>query len=201
MSIRTFNGNWIISGDGIATSDDCCCSSSCIGARVVFEGGPGNFFTIPAVANIAGVINAQVPIAVTQATGPFDGVVGWLNAIGNPDVQALAYDINGPPANANGERQLNVRFNRFTLTGTCEACGVLIVPTSDSFGAGLYPSQGLGFNAGIPDAGIIRAGVLHGLTDITCDIPGCEEEAIGQVSIEATSGGLYRIIIDIVALP
>lgn len=29
MSIRTFDGNWIIAGDGIATSDDCCCDSSC----------------------------------------------------------------------------------------------------------------------------------------------------------------------------
>lgn len=25
MSIRTFNGQWLLAGDGIATSDDCCC--------------------------------------------------------------------------------------------------------------------------------------------------------------------------------
>lgn len=27
MSIRTFNGQWLIAGAGVATADDCCCDS------------------------------------------------------------------------------------------------------------------------------------------------------------------------------
>jgi hypothetical protein len=27
VSIRTFDGQWLLAGDGIATSDDCCCPS------------------------------------------------------------------------------------------------------------------------------------------------------------------------------
>jgi hypothetical protein len=29
VSIRTFDGQWLLAGDGIATSDDCCCGDGC----------------------------------------------------------------------------------------------------------------------------------------------------------------------------
>lgn len=28
MSIRTFNGQWLIAGSGVATADDCCCDNT-----------------------------------------------------------------------------------------------------------------------------------------------------------------------------
>lgn len=190
---------------GVMLGSGCCCNkcSGCGAGGVVFTAAAGTNFTIPQNANqqIDG-INAGVQITTTGGTGIFTGVTGWSNANGQ-NSQPFSVDVNGPQANANGERELDVRFNRFTLLGSCAACGALIVPTSDSFGGGLYPAEGLGLNAGVNNAGIVRAGSIYGLPEITAEVPGCEEDEtyIATIGIEASSGNLYTITIDAAPLP
>lgn len=188
---------------GYMLGSGCCCSpcSECAGSQIIFTAAAGTQFTIPTVANQALTINAGVAIATNGGTGAFQGATGWTNALGIDDVQSFAVNVNGPGVAVGGDRDLDVRFNRFTLVGTCNACGVVIIPTSDSFGGGAYPSDGVGGNAGNVNAGTVRAGDVYALPEITFDIPGCDDEAIGQLSIEAISGGAYTITLQATALP
>lgn len=182
---------------GFMLGSGCCCKkcSACAAGSIVFTYNNGGAFTIPSQGNVE-IDLYFLSITNTGGTGVFSGVTGWEDENGDADTQALWLNVNGPASQF--ERDLEVRFNRFTLVGTCTACGQLITPSSDDFGGNTYPSAGRGFIG----PSFVRAGVDYGLPDITFDVPGCEDQAfVGSVSIEANSGGGYTIRLQAGPLP
>lgn len=167
-------------------------------AKVVFTAPASTLFTVPNATAGTGAVNAGVSISTTGGTGGFTGVTGWTNASGASNVQTAAWRAPSTGTTSpGGSRTVDLRFNQFTLAGTCALCGSLIVPSSNGFNlGGVYPASGIALNTGSNNASTIRGGALYGQPAITFAVPGSSTP--GSLSFEAISGGAYTITLETV---
>lgn len=166
-------------------------------ARIVFTAPSSQAFTASNTTTGQGNLNAGVQISTTGGTGVFNGATGWTAASGASNIQPMAWRIpaTSPSTSVGGSRIADVRFNQFTLTGTCSICGQLLVPSSNGFNlGGIYPAQATIGNTGVTNGATIRAGALYGGPAITFAIPNSGQT--GSVSFESISGGGYTITLD-----
>lgn len=188
--------------------------------------GPGTqFFALPNQPIPEQTEEVDVPIGISMATSLFAGATGWLNASSLPDQQPFSFrDLVANPNPVS--RQIDYRFNQFSLVGNCCACGVVIEPKSNGFGqGGVFPSKGL---YAYGPVGHITAGTLFGqeaneaklyiepedceatLSILEVDgLPAANESCCCEpkteytlsISFEALSGSLYTITIDAEDVP
>lgn len=166
-------------------------------ARIVFTAATNPAITVPNASTGQGGANGLAQLSTTGGTNIFAGATGWVNASGGSNIQSFSWRVptTSPTTTVGGSRPVDIRFNQFTLAGTCAICGQLLVPSSNGFNlGGVFPGSGTASNTGVPNGATIRAGSLYGGAPITFAIPGAAE--LGNISFESISGGAYTITIE-----
>lgn len=159
--------------------------------RIVFSAATGTPFAVAQTGTSGNQpVNSAVPIALSSASGLFAGIANWANSA-NAASQAFSFNVAGTSNAINGERDVYVRFNNFSLTGSGVAAG-LYLTTSNGLGVtpAVWPSLARSYASGYE----IRAGSLYGLQAITAPFPGLAERT-ANISFRAVSGGAYTITI------
>lgn len=166
-------------------------------ARIVFTAATNPAITVPNASAGQGGVNGQAQLSTAGGTGVFAGASGWVNANGISNIQSFSWRTTAttPTTTVGGSRPVDIRFNQFTLSGTCAICGQLLVTSANGFNlGGVFPGSGTASNTGVTNGATIRAGSLYGGAPITFAIPGSSQ--LGNVSFETISGGAYTITLD-----
>jgi hypothetical protein len=166
-------------------------------ARIVFTAPSSQAFTVSNNTTGQGSVNITTPLSTTGGTNWFSGATGLTDAFGRVDSQAFSWRTvaSTPTTTVGGSRPVEIRFNQFTLNGTCSICGQVLVPSSNGYLlGGIFPGEGVASNTGVTNGATVRAGSLYGSAPITFAIPG--SSMTGNISFESISGGAYTITID-----
>ena len=166
-------------------------------ARIVFTAPTSQAFTVSNTATGQGSVNVTTKISTTGGTNWFSGATGLTDAFDRPDVQGFSWRTvaTTPTTTVGGSRPVQIRFNQFTLNGSCSICGQVLVPSANGYLlGGIFPGEGIASNTGVTNGATIRAGSLYGGAPITFGIPG--SSMTGNISFEAISGGGYTITLD-----
>lgn len=166
-------------------------------ARIVFTAPTSQAFTVPNATTGQGGVNGTATLSTTGGTDIFSGATGWVSAAGTANVQPFSWRVpaSSPTTTVGGSRPVDIRFNQFTLSGTCAICGQVLVTSANGFNlGGVFPGQGTASNTGVTNGATVRAGSLYGGPAITFAIPGLSQT--GSVSFETISGGGYTITLD-----
>lgn len=163
-------------------------------AKIIFTATTTTFAIPSGSTPTTGTITATSTITTTGGNSLFSGATGWINSGSVAGVQNTAWQLSADPGSG-GERNVNVRFNQFTLAGICSICGVVLIPTSNGYLLGnIYPGSGRAYNTGT-SASILRFGTRYSLPGNSFAVPG--RSSLGSVSAELISSSTYTITLEI----